>query len=80
MRDVLVLLAAGAAAAAASATLLSVLLLVADELTTGDLVQASIPLLVGDVIGIAVVTPLVLRLSVRWPESRRGRSLRCSRS
>ena len=80
VRDVLVLLAAGAAAAAASATLLSVLLLVAGELTTGDLVQASIPLFVGDVIGIAVVTPLVLRLSLRWPDLRRGRSLHCSRS
>jgi two-component system, LuxR family, sensor kinase FixL len=68
VRDVLVLLAVGAAAAAASATLLSVLLIVAGELTTGDVVQASIPLFVGDVIGIAVATPLVLRMSVRWPE------------
>ena len=68
VRDVLVLLAAGTAAAAASATLLSMLLLVAGELTTGDLVQASVPLLVGDIIGIAVATPLLLRLSVRWPD------------
>ncbi len=68
VRDILVLLAAGAAAAATSATLLSVLLLIAGELTTGDLVQASIPLFVGDVIGIAVVTPLLLRMSVRWPD------------
>jgi len=68
VRDVLLLLVAGAAAAAASAALLSMLLLVADELTIGDLPKASIPLLVGDVIGIAVVTPLLLRLSLRWPE------------
>jgi signal transduction histidine kinase len=68
VRDVLLLLAAGAAAAGTSAALLSVLLVTAGELTTGDLAQASIPLLVGDVIGIAVVTPLLLRLSVRWPD------------
>ena len=48
------------AAAAASAALLSVLLLAADELTIGDLPKSSVPLLVGDVIGIAVVTPLLL--------------------
>jgi two-component system sensor kinase FixL len=68
VRDVLLLLAVGAAAAAASAALLSLLLLVADELTIGDLPKASVPLLVGDVIGIAVVTPLLLRLSLRWPD------------
>ena len=68
VRDVLLLLVAGAAAAAASAVLLSSLLLVADELKVGDLPKASIPLLVGDVIGIAVVTPLLLRLSLRWPD------------
>jgi two-component system, LuxR family, sensor kinase FixL len=68
VRDVLVLLAAGAAAAALSAALLSILLLAADELSIGDLTQASLPLLVGDIIGVAVMTPLLLRLWVRWPD------------
>jgi hypothetical protein len=48
--------------------MLSTLLLAADELTTGELAQSSLPLFVGDVIGIDVVTPLILRLSVRWPD------------
>jgi signal transduction histidine kinase len=65
VRDVLVLLAVGTAAAAISALLLTVLLLAADELTFGDLVQSSFPLFVGDIIGIAVMTPLLLRLSLR---------------
>lgn len=68
VQDVLVLLAAGAAAAATSASLVSVLLIVAGELSIADLMQASLPLLVGDIIGIAVVTPLLLRLSARWPD------------
>jgi signal transduction histidine kinase len=65
VRDVLVMLAAGAVAAAMSAALVSSVLLAAGELTTGDLAEASVPLLVGDVIGIAVMTPLVLRLSLQ---------------
>jgi two-component system, LuxR family, sensor kinase FixL len=68
VKDILVLLGAGTVAAAISAILLSTLLLAADELTAGDLAQSSLPLFVGDIIGIAVVTPLVLRLSVRWPD------------
>ena len=68
VRDILILLAAGTVAAAISTALLSALLLAADELTTGDLTQSSLPLFVGDIMGIAVITPLVLRLSVRWPD------------
>jgi len=68
VRDILVLLAAGIVAAAISTALLSALLLAADELTTGDLTQSSLPLFVGDIMGIAVITPLVLRLSLRWPD------------
>jgi signal transduction histidine kinase len=67
LRDVVVLLAVGAAAAALSAALLSLLLIATNELGTGDLTQASVPLLVGDMIGIAVMTPLTLRLWARWP-------------
>lgn len=69
VRDVIVLLAAGAAGAVASATLLSLLLLATGELGLGDLTQASVPLLVGDIIGIAVMTPLLLRLWARWPDA-----------
>jgi signal transduction histidine kinase len=68
VRDVLVLLATGAAAATLSAVLVSALLLAADELRLTDLTQASVPLLVGDIIGIAVMTPLLLRLWLRWPD------------
>jgi len=68
VRDILTLLAAGTVAAAMSAILLSALLLTADELSVGDLAQSSLPLFVGDIIGIAVVTPLLLRLSLRWSD------------
>jgi two-component system, LuxR family, sensor kinase FixL len=64
VRDVLVLLAVGAAAATAFAVLLSALLITTGELTLADLTQSSVPLLVGDIIGIAVVTPLVFRLAL----------------
>jgi signal transduction histidine kinase len=66
--DVLVLLAAGAIGALVSTVLLSLLLLATNELRIADLPQSSLPLLVGDAIGIAVVTPLVLRLSLRWTD------------
>jgi two-component system, LuxR family, sensor kinase FixL len=66
VRDVLGLLAVGAAGAAVSALLLNLLLLASNELETIDLTRSALPLLVGDMIGIAVMTPLVLRLSRRW--------------
>ena len=66
--DILVLLAAGVVAAAVSTALVSALLLAADELTTGDLTRSALPLFVGDIIGIAVMTPLVLRLCLRWSD------------
>ena len=72
VRDILILLAAGIIAAAVSTALLSALLLAADELTTGDLAQSSLPLFVGDIMGIAVITPLVLRLCLRWPDLASG--------
>jgi two-component system, LuxR family, sensor kinase FixL len=64
VRDVLVLVAVGAAAAAISDSLLTLLLLAADELSNGDLTKSTFPLFVGDIIGIAVMTPLLLRLSL----------------
>jgi integral membrane sensor domain MASE1 len=76
VRDVLVLLAAGTAAAAVSTVLLSGLLLATNELSIGDLAQSSLPLFVGDIIGIALITPLVLRLSLRWRELAPGTLLK----
>ncbi len=67
IRDISVLLASGTFGAALSATLLCVLLLVSSELRTADLVHSSMPLLLGDIIGIAVMTPLLMRL---WARSR----------
>lgn len=68
VRDVIVLLAAGAAAAAVVAVLLVMLLLATNELDINDIGKSALPLFVGDIIGIAVVTPLLLRLSGRWRE------------
>ena len=68
VRDVLVLLATGVAGAAVVAALLAGLLLTTNELDLDDLGKSALPLFVGDVLGIAVVTPLMLRLSGRWRE------------
>ncbi len=67
IHDISVLLASGAAGAAMSATLLCGLLLVSSELRIEDLMHSSVPLLLGDIIGIAVMTPLVMQL---WARSR----------
>lgn len=69
VRSVNVLLASGTAGAAVSAAALTALLLATSELKATDLGHASIPLLVGDSIGIAVMTPLVMRL---WARRRDG--------
>lgn len=66
VRDVLVLLTAGAVGAAVVAVLLAGVLLATNELDLSDLSNSALPLFVGDVLGIAVVTPLLLRLSGRW--------------
>jgi signal transduction histidine kinase len=66
VRDVLALLTAGTAGAAIVALLFGVLLLADNEAGNDDLSRSVLPLFVGDVIGIAVVTPLVLRLSRLW--------------
>jgi signal transduction histidine kinase len=68
VRDVVGLLAAGSAGAAISATLLSGLLLAAGALRASDIMQSSLPLLLGDIIGIAVTTPLIMRLWARWDD------------
>lgn len=65
LRDVLVLLAAGLAGAVLNTILLSAFLLAVGQFDIGDVLQVSRPLLIGDTIGIAVVTPLLLRFRVR---------------
>ena len=67
LRDVLLLLAAGAVGAVLVAVFLSLLLIADEKLSLADVFVASGPLLVGDVIGIAVMTPLVLRFIFHIP-------------
>ena len=71
LRDVLVLLAAGLGGAITNTILLTAFLIAFgpfDPLDMSDVAHASISLLVGDVIGIAVITPLLLRFVFRWRE------------
>lgn len=65
LRDVLILLAAGLAGAAIDTALLTLFLLAVGQLDARDIVQVFSPLLIGDMIGIAVVTPLLLRFVFR---------------
>jgi signal transduction histidine kinase len=67
LQDVLLLLAAGIVGAALVALLLSLLLIADHQLDLADVFVASAPLLVGDILGIAVMTPLILRLALREP-------------
>ncbi|MFM2129255.1 MAG: hypothetical protein RL477_801 [Pseudomonadota bacterium] len=61
LRDVLLLLGVGLAAALAVTVTLGLLFMAAGHVTGADVLDAALPLLVGDGIGIAVATPLVLR-------------------
>src|SRR5215475_13570780 len=65
LRDVLMLLAAGLAGALLNTVLLSAFLLAVGQFDIGDVLQVGRPLLIGDTIGIAVVTPLLLRFRTR---------------
>ena len=69
LRDVFILLATGLAGAALAALLLSALLLATGQIGPADVLVAAVPLLVGDIIGIAVMTPLVLRVIRQGRES-----------
>lgn len=70
LRDVFVLLGA-AIAGATLVSLLSLLTLLAiGRLDDVDVILASATFVVGDLIGIAVMTPLLLRLAARWREGR----------
>ncbi len=63
VRDVALLLSAGFAGALLVGSALALFLLAGGLANPLDISRASVPLLVGDMIGIAVVTPLVLRSS-----------------
>jgi signal transduction histidine kinase len=63
LRDVLVLLGVAVAGGAVCSLLLSLLLLADRNIDAEDLANSIVPMFVGDVIGIAVMTPLMLRLS-----------------
>lgn len=64
LRDVVLLLSGGVVGAALVAALVCLLLLADAELDLADVLVAAGPLLIGDIIGIAVVTPLTLRLAL----------------
>lgn len=67
LRDVIALLGAGLFGAVLATFLLSLLLILEPDLGWADVIVALVPLLVGDTIGIAVVTPLVLRVLHKHP-------------
>lgn len=60
-RDILVLFAAGLAGSLVVSMLLCVTLLSIDHFDLADIARTAVPLILGDLIGIVVVTPLVLR-------------------
>lgn len=64
LRDVALLLISGLLGALLVAVFICLLLLVDEALDLGDVLVAAGPLLIGDVIGIAVITPLTLRLAL----------------
>jgi signal transduction histidine kinase len=68
LRDVLTLLAAGVAGAAIVAILLSAFLVSVGQISWDDVPPVIAPLFVGDTIGIAVMTPAVLRFARRRRE------------
>lgn len=70
LRDLIILLAAAVSGAAVSAALLVVLLMGTGQLGSGEFGKAVLPLLVGDIIGIAVMAPVLLRLALHWRDIR----------
>jgi two-component system, LuxR family, sensor kinase FixL len=76
LRDVLMLLAAGLAGAVLDTVLLGAFLFAVGEFDIRDVMQVARPLIIGDTIGIAVVTPLLLRFRAQErPKTRRLLSL-----
>lgn len=62
LRDLMVLLAAGIVAAFVTSALVALLLTLDHRIELDNVLTAATPLLLGDMIGIAVMTPLTLRL------------------
>ena len=62
LRDLFILLAVAVTAATVTSALVALLLLIDDRIALDNILTASTPLLVGDIIGITVITPLLLRL------------------
>ena len=62
LRDLMVLLTGGIAAAVFTSALVALVLLLDDRIELDNILTAATPLLLGDIIGIAVMTPLTLRL------------------
>ncbi len=62
LRDVVILLVAGVCGAVLAAFLLSLLLLLDAQIESSDVLVAFGPFLVGDILGMVVMTPLTLRL------------------
>ncbi len=61
LRDLVVLLGAGIVAAVLTSALVALLLLIDHRIALDNVLTAATPLLLGDIIGIAVMTPLTLR-------------------
>lgn len=70
-RDILLLLTGGLAGAVTAAALLCGLLLSLNHFNLGDIARTVTPLVLGDVIGIVVVTPLILRIHQLREKSRK---------
>jgi two-component system sensor kinase FixL len=68
LRDVIILLGAGFIGATGITLLLAAVLLTVGELGFGDMVSAAPTFFVGDVLGIAVMTPFLLRFARQWRE------------
>jgi two-component system sensor kinase FixL len=67
LRDVVALLGAGLFGALLATLMLTIMLILEPDLGWADAIIALVPLLVGDTIGIAVMTPLVLRILHKHP-------------
>jgi signal transduction histidine kinase len=62
LRDLMVLLGGGIVAAVVTSALVALLLLIDHRIALDNVLTAATPLLLGDMIGIAVMTPLTLRV------------------
>lgn len=76
LSDIVVLLLSGTAGAVITAILLTVLLMAVGHFEVRDILPASVPLLVGDVIGVGVMTPLLLRGALAWRNTNLQHALR----